>query len=238
MTSQELLRIFETRKNRYKFLKSGMDIISPKINEKWLEVGCNNGDATNYITEKYGLYVRGLDFNEKNINTSKEKYPTLPFDLGDAKNTTYSTQFFDGIFSEAAFSAIEDKNELVKEYSRVLKPNGYVLINDFALQENIDAEERYEYSHIPCFKGVGFVSEYVEYFKGFKLVSSEVNYSELVAIVLHLSKESGIKPKEIGSLLSRYYNIGNNQASCPFDETRGMMAKAKLTYARMIFQKI
>ncbi|MGD1818322.1 MAG: class I SAM-dependent methyltransferase [Pleomorphochaeta sp.] len=238
MTPEQLLRIFETRKNRFKFLSSGIDIISPNKGEKWLEVGCNNGDATNYLTQQYSLNVRGLDINEYNVKTSKERYPSLSFDLGDATNTGYEKQTFDGIFSEAAFSPIPNKADLVKEYSRIIKPGGYVLINDFALKEKINKEERYEYSHIPCFAGVGFVSEYIQFFKDFKLIKSEENYSELLAIVLHLSKESGVKPIEIGSLLSRYYNIGHEKISCPFDESRGMMAKAKLTYARMIFQKI
>jgi ubiquinone/menaquinone biosynthesis C-methylase UbiE len=238
MTPEELLRIFETRKNRFRFLSSGMDIIAPSVNEKWLEVGCNNGDATNYITNNYSLNVTGIDCAEENIKTSNTRYPSLLFDLGNACKTNYKNQSFDGIFSEAAFSSIANKKDLVREYSRILKPRGYLLINDFALKEEIDEQERFEYSHIPCFSGVEFVRDYVKYFDGFNLISSEENYSELLAIVLHLSKESGIKPKEIRSFLSRYYNMGNEKTQCPFGETRGMMAKAKLTYSRMILQKI
>lgn len=238
MTSEELLRIFETRRHRFKFLDNGIDLIAPNKGERWLEVGCNNGDATSHIVEKYSLDSIGIDLNPNNIDTAKKRYNENSFICCDATATTFEDNFFNGIFSEAAFSPIESKESLAKEYRRILKPGGYVLINDFSLKEMVDSDERYEYSHIPCFAGVGFPKEYAAYFEDFELVHCQEDYSELLAIVMHLSKKTGVKPMEIGALLSRYYNLGREKASCPFGESRGMMARAKLTYTRIILRKI
>lgn len=237
MTSEELLQIFETRSRRFKFLDGGLAMIAPKEKQDWVEVGCNKGDATAYAAQKYGMNVSGVDYNALNISVAQKKYPNHSFFSCNAECTPFKEGSFDGIFSEAAFSLIENKAALAREYWRILKKGGFVLINDFALKEKISKAERDEYAHIPCFSGVGFPSEYIEYFKGFDLVHCEENYGELLAIVMHLSKKAGVKPIEIGELLSRYYNIGREKAACPFHESRGMMARAKLTYTRIILKK-
>lgn len=104
-----------------KYLKAGSVICS---------AGCGPcGHIENYISEK-GFKVVGIDISEKCIGIAKEHYPEIQFEVGDFTKMKYEDEHFDGLISYYSIidTPVQYLNEVLKEFKRVLKKDGYLLI--------------------------------------------------------------------------------------------------------------
>jgi len=100
-----------------------------------LDVGCGAGITPCYISEKFGCRVVGVDISEKMISLAKErarrkKMEELEFKKADAQDLPFEDGTFDLVISESVVSFVQDKERAIKEYARVVKPGGYVGINE------------------------------------------------------------------------------------------------------------
>ena len=101
-----------------------------------LEVGCGVGKISLWLGKNYPPEIIALDISQpmltrarKNLSQAKltEKIQLV---LADAQALPFQKEIFDLVLCESVNSFIQDKPEALKEYFRVLKPGGYLAINE------------------------------------------------------------------------------------------------------------
>lgn len=105
--------------------KYGEDLIGlldPKDGEEILDLGCGTGDLAELIREK-GPHVTGIDSSAAMIETARQKYPLIDFQVKSATDFSFDKKF-DAVFSNAALHWILEKEKAVNQIYNSLKPNG------------------------------------------------------------------------------------------------------------------
>lgn len=244
-----LAKAFAMRPERFRLLEKGI------VNAGWkgrslalLEIGCAGGDAAAHLVRDNDYHITAIDISRELIEEAQQEHSCsvqkgrLNFLCANAEELPFAAGSFAGIYSEAAFSPLTNKEKVIAEYGRLLKPGGRVLINDFAILRNPDKFLREEVIHIPCFAGVETMESYCAMFEkaGFKTILCREEYGELIRIAAWLCKVYKVSVREIGAYLSSYLNMNRpNCAVCRNDgRARGMFFdRAKVTYCQMIFEK-
>ncbi len=99
-----------------------------------LDVGCGYGRLAGFLLAKrYEVY--GIDVNVSAITEAKqnEELKMISFSVQDATNTTFSSEFFEGIISQAVLGCmiLEDRKKMLGESYRILKPEGVMQLAEF-----------------------------------------------------------------------------------------------------------
>jgi ubiquinone/menaquinone biosynthesis C-methylase UbiE len=106
-----------------------------------LEVACNMGTTMIYLAKTYQCQVIGLDQSQQALekarhNIAKERLEKqLSVVQGNALKLPFEDQSFDVVINEAMLTMLvgKAKDKAIKEYLRVLKPNGVLLTHDVCL---------------------------------------------------------------------------------------------------------
>lgn len=101
--------------------------------KKILEVGCGNGDLSNYLSVNYNADITGLDFSTESIqiaNNKKREFKakTNSFLVGDAQALPFPDESFDFVVSCECLEHVPDTQKMVNELYRVVKKNGTVIL--------------------------------------------------------------------------------------------------------------
>jgi ubiquinone/menaquinone biosynthesis C-methylase UbiE len=105
------------------------DISSKKI----LEVGCGNGDFSNYLSLHHKATITGVDFSNESIriaNQKKEKFNTntASFDVADAESLPFENEAFDIVVSCECLEHVPHPQKMIDELYRVIKKEGNVIL--------------------------------------------------------------------------------------------------------------
>ena len=101
-----------------------------------LEVGCGAGGCALYLTQLTHARVTGIDANQSAIEESRTAAKSVPearvsFERMNAnERLPFEDASFDAVFSNDAMCHIPDRGSALKEWFRVLKPNGRMLFTD------------------------------------------------------------------------------------------------------------
>jgi len=98
---------------------------------KFLDVGCAEGNATLKHANSVGIKkdnIYGLDINDEFIKLAKEKFEVFKVDF-EKDSFPFEDNCFDLIIVDQVFEHIKNIEHLVKEISRVLRPEGYLLVS-------------------------------------------------------------------------------------------------------------
>lgn len=168
-------RKYKDRKQKYLFdhwETYTADLIAKYAkNSVVLDLGCGPGDRT-FEMVKYAKQVLGIDSSKRMLDYAKKKHQEIRFIYADATNVPIDNNSIDAVFSFGLIEYIRNKEALVKEISRVLKPGGVGVISS----TNI-------YS-IPCF----MIAIYYKII-GKKRICSEPSFGQMVK----LFNQSGFK---------------------------------------------
>lgn len=87
-----------------------------------LEIGCSSGYYSE-VFELAGLQVKyqGCDYSPAFVELAKQRYPTIPFQVGDATALTYATAAFDIAISGCCILHILNYEKAIAETARVAK---------------------------------------------------------------------------------------------------------------------
>ena len=94
--------------------------LSPRRNEKILDLGCGNGQLTEALIH-LGCDVTGIDSSPGLIDVARSR--GLRVQLGDAQNLEFDNTF-DAVFSNAAMHWMPRQDEIARRVYRALKPGG------------------------------------------------------------------------------------------------------------------
>jgi SAM-dependent methyltransferase len=101
-----------------------------------LEVGCGAGGCALYLSQLTHAHVTGIDVNASAIEEARTSAQLRPeartcFEQIDAdERLPFEDASFDAVFSNDAMCHIPDRSRALKEWCRVLKPNGRMLFTD------------------------------------------------------------------------------------------------------------
>jgi ubiquinone/menaquinone biosynthesis C-methylase UbiE len=176
-----LTQVFGMRPSRLKLIADAVGIAGSSDTNTLLEVGCGNGVAAIFLSQKYGCDIVGIDSSERMIALAAQQAEAeglahkAEFLVADAVNLPFPDSMFDTIICEAVFSTLVDKESAAKEFRRVLRSGGKLLILDFVLRKEVTKELQSQVSFIPClartrhlegyirlFEQVGFQNSYIE----------------------------------------------------------------------------
>lgn len=111
--------------------------------KKVLEVACNMGTTLVEIYNRFNPEIIGVDRDEKALEKAKENLKENSLEdkikvlKADARDLPFDDNTFDIVINEAMLTMLsdEDKEKAVKEYYRVLKPNGVLLTHDVNIRD-------------------------------------------------------------------------------------------------------
>ncbi len=124
-----------------------------------LDVGCGAGHSSAYIAEHYDCMVTGVDFSDDAIDKAQALHanndcaPRLKFLVADALRLPFADHSFDVVMCESVLFFIEDKAAAIKEMTRVLKPSGYLALNETVVADTEKKQTILEYFTRPQFGG-------------------------------------------------------------------------------------
>lgn len=112
-----------------------------------LDVGCGTG-LYSLRACMAGAKVVGIDVSKKMLEIAKEKAKRLSLPInfieGDMENLSFLNNSFDVVLSVTALEFSEDPVKAVKEFFRVLKPGGKVVIGVLSSQSKWAKKRRQE----------------------------------------------------------------------------------------------
>ena len=101
-----------------------------------LDVGCGVGATACIIATKVGCRVIGVDIMEKMVERFQGKSiprkvtDRVEFRVADAQDLPFEDNLFDAVITESVTAFPADKQKAVNEYARLVKPGGYVGLNE------------------------------------------------------------------------------------------------------------
>lgn len=114
-----------------------------------LEVGCGTGYNACLIAKEFGCSVVGVDIAELSVEKAVERAEkenlsnAVTFRVGNAYELPFEDGSFDVVITEFV-SQFLDMDKALKEFTRVLKPGGYVGINEMYKDSDIPAKQAKE----------------------------------------------------------------------------------------------
>jgi trans-aconitate methyltransferase len=99
-----------------------LELLDAKPGERILDLGCGTGHLTARIAET-GAEVVGIDRSPEMIRQAKEKYPSLRFEVMDAREIHLDGNF-DAVFSNATLHWINEPERVIAGIKKSLRPRG------------------------------------------------------------------------------------------------------------------
>lgn len=123
------------RPGKFDITDRAMELCGLKKGAEVLDVGCGDGTAAEYLQDKYGYKVTGIDLNLARINEGKTRNSQLDLRMGDGEFLDDFTSFsFDCVMMECSLSLINLPDEALHEAYCVLKKGGKLFISDLYMK--------------------------------------------------------------------------------------------------------
>ncbi len=134
--------------------------IELKEGEVVLDLGCGAGLDIYFYAKAVGEKgkVYGLDISEDMVNKAKRNMElvgikNVEISVGESDNLSFSDDFFDVVASNGIYNLSPDKEAVMREVYRVLKPGGRTVFCEIVLKEPLSEDERK--SHSDWFRCIG-----------------------------------------------------------------------------------
>ncbi len=101
--------------------------LQPTKNGKYLDIGCGTGNYTNEL-QKQGFRFIGIDPSKQMLEKAKRQNNEIDWRMGSAENTGLPEYSVEGIIGSLTIHHWTDLKNGFSELSRVLKPNGRIVI--------------------------------------------------------------------------------------------------------------
>ncbi len=119
-----------------------------KASDRVLDLGCGYGSTGRYLASHYGCSVTGHTISNEELRIAQERAAEsdvshlLKFEWGDFHNIEYPDASFDVVWSQEAFLHGADKDKILSECFRVLKPGGTFIFSDILVRRDTPQADR------------------------------------------------------------------------------------------------
>lgn len=103
-----------------------LEWLEPKEGEKVLDLGCGTGELTAQLAAT-GAKVTGIDSSASMIESARQHYPDVIFEVADATNFSLPEKF-DAVFSNATLHWIRQQEKTLERIHRHLEPGGRLIL--------------------------------------------------------------------------------------------------------------
>lgn len=131
-----------------------------------LDVCCGMGGPSRYLAYNYGCRVTGIDLAKSRIDGATRLTSMtglddrVEFRNANALEMPFADGTFDIVISQEAFCHIPDKDRLVSQCARVLKPGGRIAFTDILVTDSTHQETRARLQREMTFQELGSVRSY------------------------------------------------------------------------------
>ncbi len=114
-------------------LKPGSDV---------LDAGCGIGGSSRLMAKKFDFIVAGMDLSDQFIQTARaisDRFflsDQVYFQQGSILEMPFENDSFDAILCQHVLMNIEDKEKVIKEFFRVLRKNGKLILHEIVKGKN------------------------------------------------------------------------------------------------------
>ncbi len=98
--------------------------------DRVLDLGCGSGATVELLVSQYELCAVGIDPSEVLLQIGKRRNPEIELIRGRGEELPFPKDTFHGVFAECTLSVMNDLDNVLEEVHRVLKPGGWLVIND------------------------------------------------------------------------------------------------------------
>ena len=130
-----------------------LDLCSIPDGAKVLDVGCGVGATVEFLCQERHHAAVGVDMSSLLLKEGIERRPNLGLLQGTAENLPFSSGAFSALFCECVLSLLPDPSLVLKEFVRVLNPEGFLILSDVYARM---PDEASSLPHLPvrcCIKG-------------------------------------------------------------------------------------
>lgn len=109
-----------------------------------LDAGCGEGNVAIHLAKDYGFRIKGVDLLNFAIKRALEKASKfglknrVDFQVRDYTYLNFPDKTFDGIYTMETLVHVPDYHKVLKEFYRVLKPNGKLVLFEYSLAPRED----------------------------------------------------------------------------------------------------
>ncbi|MDN5352725.1 MAG: arsenite methyltransferase [Clostridiales bacterium] len=118
------------RPGGFHLTQKGVEFCGLSETDQILDMGCGIGATIGYLYENYGIKATGVDVSELLLREAVKRHPYAVFQRGSGMALPLETGGFQAVFAECTLSLMETPHEAIKEASRVLEENGWLIITD------------------------------------------------------------------------------------------------------------
>ena len=141
-----------------------------KPGESVLDLGCGGGLDLYFYSQSVGNEgkVYGVDISEDMVNRAKDNMhktarENIEIRIGESDNLPFSEAFFDVVASNGIYNLSPDKEAVMREVLRVLKPGGRTVFCEIVLKEPLSEEERKNHSDwFRCIGGALVENDFID----------------------------------------------------------------------------
>lgn len=113
-------------------IKTVARMLNLNSNSKILDIGTSTGHTSLEFGRLLNCEVIGIDINDESIKTATERcarfnLDKVKFQIDDATNMSFDDNTFDVVFAGNVTSLVNNREQALNEYWRVLKPNGFLV---------------------------------------------------------------------------------------------------------------
>ena len=125
--TNDLLSFGQARRWR----KALTEKVAPVSGERILDIAAGTGTSSMALKAE-GVEVVAADFSKGMLAEGKKQYPELEFVFADAMNLPFKDGEFDVVTMSFGLRNVQDRKVALKEFLRVLKPSGRLVICEFS----------------------------------------------------------------------------------------------------------
>jgi demethylmenaquinone methyltransferase / 2-methoxy-6-polyprenyl-1,4-benzoquinol methylase len=105
--------------------------VKPAAGQRILDIAAGTGTSSMALLVE-GATVVAADFSKGMLEEGKNRYPKLEFVFADAMKLPFKDAEFDVVTMSFGLRNVQDRNVALKEFLRVLKPSGRLVICEFS----------------------------------------------------------------------------------------------------------
>jgi len=146
-----LNRLLSVGQDKY-WRQRAIDLLDPMENERILDVATGTGDMVIEVAKR-NLSVRifGIDFSQRMLDLGRIKIArngynqAVSLQIGSGECLPFADESFDGVICAFGIRNFADMQLGLREFFRVLKPGGRIVVLEFSIPQNQFLKTAYEW---------------------------------------------------------------------------------------------